>query len=177
MMTFLPDRLALKLIIGIGCALLLALLVQDRNRWKAKTAHYAEQLAGERAAHAATIANYRAAADQARRADAANAARVKAEQAAINQRSKHDFQTRIAAARAADQRLRRNQGAAADRGGGRAAPLPGLSAAAGRAAEATGEDRLSDQERLIATEQAIQLDALIQWVIDQGQVRTGEPAD
>jgi hypothetical protein len=152
MMTFLPDRLALKLIIGIGCALLLALLVQDRNRWKAKTAHYAEQLAGERAAHAATIANYRAAADQARRADAANAARVKAEQAAINERSKH-------------------------RGGGRAAPLPGLSAAAGRAAEATGEDRLSDQERLIATEQAIQLDALIQWVIDQGQVRTGEPAD
>jgi hypothetical protein len=56
------DRLALKLVIGLGCLLLLALLVQDRNRWKAKTAHYAEQLAGERAAHVATIANYRTAA-------------------------------------------------------------------------------------------------------------------
>ena len=176
-MTFLPDRLALKLIIGIGCALLLALLVQDRNRWKAKTSHYSQLLAGERAAHAGTVANYRAAAERARRADAANAARVKAEQAAINQRSKHDFESRIAAARAADQRLRRDQGAAADPGGGRAAPLPGLSAAAGRAAEATGENRLSDQERLIATEQAIQLDALIHWVIAQGRIRTSGGED
>jgi len=35
------DRLALRLVIGIGCALLLALLVHDRNRWKAKTEDYA----------------------------------------------------------------------------------------------------------------------------------------
>ena len=59
------DRLALKLVIGLGCLLLLALLVQDRNRWKAKTAHYAQLLAGERAAFSATVTNYRAAADQA----------------------------------------------------------------------------------------------------------------
>ena len=150
-MIALPSRLALKLVIGIGCALLLALLVQDRNRWKAKTAHYAELLAGERAAHSATVANYRVAADQARRADAANIARVQAEQAGINQRSKHDYQSRIAAARAADQRLRGQQAAAAGPGRGGAAPVPGLPAAAGRADQAPGDHRLSDQERLIAT--------------------------
>ncbi|HJS40903.1 MAG TPA: hypothetical protein VJ763_05815, partial [Sphingomicrobium sp.] len=64
--------------------MLLALLVQDRNRWKAKASHYAEVLAGERAAHLATQANYSAAAERARQADAANAARVKASQAAIS---------------------------------------------------------------------------------------------
>ena len=165
------DRLALKLIIGLGCLALLVLLIQDRNRWKAKTAHYAEQLAGERAAHAATVNNYRAAADQARRADAANVARVEAEQAGINQRSKHDFESRIAAARAAGQRLRGDQGAAADSSRGGAAPVPGLSAAPGRAAEGPGDHGLSVEERLTATEQAIQLDALIEWVVAQSRVR------
>ena len=163
-----PNRLAMKLVIALGCVLLLALLVQDRNRWKAKTAHYAEQLAGERAAHSATVANYRA---------AANAARVKAEQTAINQRSKHDYQSRIAAARAADQRLRGDQDPATGSGGGRAAPVPGLPAAAGRAAEGPGDHRLSDRERLTATEQAIQLDALIEWVTAQSRVRTAGAGD
>ena len=176
-MIALPDRLALKLIIGIGCALLLALLVQDRNRWKAKTAHYAEVLAGERSAHSATVAGYRAAAEQARRADAANAARVSAEQAAINHRSKHDYQSRIAAARAAAERLHGNQAAATDPGRGGAPPVPGVPTAAGGAAEAAGEIGLSDAERLVATEQAIQLDALIDWVVAQSRVRTGDAAD
>ena len=171
------NRLALKLAIGLGCVLLLALLVQDRNRWKAKTVHYVQLLAGERAAHSATVANYRVAADQARLADAANAARVKTEQAAINQRSKHDYQSRIATARAAGRRLRQHQSAAADPGGGPAASVPGLPAAAGRAAQGPGDHRLSDQERLTATEQAIQLDALIEWVVEQSRVRTGDGED
>jgi hypothetical protein len=171
------ERLALKLVIGLGCVLLLALLVQDRNRWKAKTAHYAELLAGERAAHSATVANYRAAVEQARRTDAANAARVKAEQAVINETSKHDYQSRIVAARTAAQRLRGNRAAAADPRRGGATPVPGLPGAAGRAAEAAGDHRLSDQERLTATEQAIQLDALIEWVEAQGRVRTGGAGD
>ena len=164
------DRLALKLVIGLGCLLLLALLVQDRNRWKAKTAHYAQQLAGERAAHVATVANYRAAADQARRTDAANAARVKADQAAINERTADDFQNRIAVARAAARSLRRTAGPATDPGGGGTTAVPGLPAAAPGAAESSADDRLSQPERLIATEQAIQLDELIKWVRAQGEV-------
>ena len=167
----LPSRMALRLLLGIACALAVAVLVHDRNRWKAKTRHYAEALASERGIHAAIIANVRAAADQARAADQANAARVEARQGAINQRSDHDFEKRLADARAVAGRLR-SEGAAsrADRGGGRAAPLPGLSAAAGGAAQVPGEDRLPDAERLIATEQAIQLDELIKWVRAQEAV-------
>jgi hypothetical protein len=91
-----PDRLTMKLVIGLGCMLLLALLVHDRNRWKAKTSHYAELLAAERGAHAASAANYRAAAELARQADKENAAR------AINQRSAHDLESRMPSACAGD---------------------------------------------------------------------------
>lgn len=168
---------SLKLFIGIACALLLALLIHDRNRWKAKTSHYAELLADERSAHLGTVANYRAAAERARLSDAANAARVRAEQSAINERTSHDYKSRIAAARAAAGRLRGHEAAGAAVSAGRAAPVPGLSAAAGGTAEAAGQDRLPDPDRLIATEQAIQLDELIKWVRVQGQVRVNGGPD
>ena len=165
---------SLKLIIAIACALALALLINDRNRWKAKTAHYAELLAAERGAHAGTVANYRAAAEQARRADLANAERVRARQAAINERTEHEFEKRLADARAAAGRLRgQNTGAATHPGPGRTARVPGLSLAAGGAAEAAGQDRLPDSDALIATEQAIQLDELIRWVERQAQADGG----
>ncbi len=162
-----PSRLALKLAIGISCVLLLVLLVHDRNHWKSKTAHYAEQLSAERSAHAATVANYRAAAERARREDATNVARVTAAQAGINERIVHDLESRIAAARAVAGRLRGNTQISTGAGGGGGAPVPVVSASAPRVAEATGEDRLSQSERLTATEQAIQLDELIKWVRQQ----------
>jgi hypothetical protein len=173
------NRTMIKLVLGIACALGLALLVHDRNRWKAKTAHHAEVLAGERAAYAATVANVRAAAEQARAADQANAARVAARQDAINQRSDDDYQDRIADARAAAQRLRgEGPSAAADPGAGRAAGLPGLPPAPQGIAQAAGADRLPDPERLIATEQAIQLDELIKWVQRQHAIpMKGESAE
>ena len=168
------NALALKLIVGLGCLALLALLIHDRNRWKAKTAHYAEVLAVERGAHAGTIANYRAATEQARRADLANAERVRARQFAINERTDDDLETRLADARAAARRLRGEATATSgDSGGGRAAVLPGLPAAAEGAAQAARQDRLSHADALIATEQAIQLDELIQWVERQAEVDFG----
>ena len=167
----------LKLLLGIACALAVALLVHDRNRWKAKTAHYAEVLAAERGANAATIASVRAAAEQAREADRANAERVVASQEAINQRSDHDYQNRLAAARAAAQRLRGKRApAAADPGAGRAKAMPGLPAAARGAPQTASQDRLPQPERLIATEQAIQLDELIKWVERQHLVDPGGAA-
>jgi hypothetical protein len=48
--------------------------------------------------------------------------------------------------------------------------VPGLSAAAEKPAQAAGEDRLSQSDQLIATEQAIQLDELIKWVRAQAAV-------
>jgi hypothetical protein len=165
-----PNRLALKLTAGIGVALLLVLLVQDRNHWKAKTTHYAALLSAERGAHAATVANVRTAVERARMDDAANAARVKAAQGAINQRSEHDYESRIAAARAAARRLRRDPAPAADPGSGRSQAVPGLPAAATGPSQAAGEIRLSNADALTATEQAIQLDELIQWVRQQAAV-------
>jgi hypothetical protein len=165
------SALALKLIVAAGCAFLLILLINDRNRWKARTSEYAAVIASERNAHLGTVAGYRAAAEQARREDAQNIARVKASQAAINERTAHDFESRIAAARASYQRLLGStQGSTADTGTGRAAPMPGLPASAGRAAQGAGQDGFSQSDRLIATEQAIQLDELIKWVQLQAQV-------
>ena len=50
--------------------------------------------------------------------------------------------------------------------------MPGLSAAARSASQAPDEDRLPQADRLIATEQAIQLDELIDWVRAQAEVET-----
>ena len=101
-----------------------------------------------------------------------------AAQASISERITNDFEARLADARARAHRLRGPTPAPTDRGGGRSAAVSGLPAAAAGAAEAAGQDRLPDPDRLIATEQAIQLDALIRWVRAQASVdpnhRTGE---
>lgn len=161
---------AAKLGLSLVAALALALLVHDRNHWKRLAASRQQQLAETKAAFDQTVANYRAAADQARKADAANAARVKAEQAHINERTADDYQTRIAAARDAYRRLLADAGSAADRGGGGAAPVPGVPAAARGPAETAAEDGLPADDRELATEQAIQLDELIKWVRAQAGV-------
>ena len=151
-------------------ALALALLVHDRNHWKAEAALRQQQLTQTKAAFDQTVAGYRAAAAQARAADAANAARVKTDQIAINERTANEFEARIAAARALDQRLRDHQAVAADPGAGRATPMPDLPASAAGPAQAAGQNRFPDSDRLTATEQAIQLDELIKWVQAQHAV-------
>jgi hypothetical protein len=170
---------AIKAGIFLFAAFALALLVHDRNHWKSEAGIRQQQLAQTKAAFDQTVAGYRAAAAQARAADAANAARVKAEQAAINQRTANEFETRIAAARADAQRLRHYPSAAADSGDGGSAPVPSLPASTGGAAQSAGQDRLSDTDKLIATEQAIQLDELIKWVRAQAAVdpNTVAPAE
>jgi hypothetical protein len=158
-------------------ALLLAVKTGEARHWKKESARF-ERLYGEQqSALTATIANYRAAAAQARNADQANAERVVAEQQAINERTSNDFEARVAAARVSAQRLRGTSAtAAADRRGGGAAPVPGLPAAPGGAAQAAGHDGLPDSEALTATEQAIQLDELIKWVKAQAKVDNQSPA-
>jgi hypothetical protein len=146
-------------------------LIQSRDHWRDEAKANATLYRQAQAASAVTVANYRAAADQARREDAANVARAEAEQAAISERTTNDFESRIASARALADRLRKQAaGAAADPGAGRAAPMPGLPAGAAAVAEAAGEDRLPQSDRLIATEQAIQLDELIKWVRRQAAI-------
>jgi hypothetical protein len=53
--------------------------------------------------------------------------------------------------------------------------VPGLSAAPCGVAEAAGHDGLPPDAALVATEQAIQLDALIGWVRRQASIDPNTP--
>jgi len=158
----------------LGAALAAAALlwlVQSRVHWRDRARSNEQLYVEAEAARAATVANYQAAAEQARLEDAANLARVSADQAAISERTANDFETRIDSARAAARSLREQAAAAAAHpGAGRGASVPGVPTPAGGAAQAAGEDRLPQSDRLVATEQAIQLDELIKWVRAQAGV-------
>ena len=160
--------------VGLAASLLLAFAslraTGEARHWKKQSGQFEQLYAGERTALAQTVANYRAAAEQARQADAANARRVEAAQAQINERTSDDYEARISDARARAQRLRANAKGAIDSGAGRNAAVPGLSVAPGGIAQAAGEDRLPASDALTATEQAIQLDELIKWVKAQTAV-------
>lgn len=141
------------------------------------------QLETEQAVHAQIVAQYRQRAAEAAAADAANLLRVRGEQNTITQEISDDYQAKLAAARnraaELDRRLRiANTPARTDPGSGSNAPVSSLSASAERAAEAAAQERFSDagmslSDRLLATEQAIQLNALIDWVEAQSQVEPG----
>ena len=159
--------------IATGITLSILLLVQkgETAHWKKQSAGFEQLYRQQQSAFATTVANTRAAAAQARAADQENAARVAAEQASINRRTKDDFETRIAAARtAAAWRLQLEPQAAADPGAGGDSSMPGLPPGAGSPAQGAFKDRLPDPDALIATEQAIQLDELIKWVRAQAAV-------
>jgi hypothetical protein len=164
-------------IAGLAAAFALAILLViqkgETRHWHKASDQYEQLYRGEQAAFAGTVATYRAAAQTARAADAANARRVAAAQDAINQRTENDYQARLADARARALRLRvETRAAATDPGAGGGAPVPGLPASAAGAAQAAGEGRLPPAEALTATEQAIQLDELIKWVRTQAKVDT-----
>ena len=159
--------------IAVGFALGILLLIQrgETRHWQKQSGHFEQLYNQEQAALSGTIANYRAAAQQAEASDKANAERVAAEQKSINERTSNDFEARLAAARSLAQRLReQSAAAAADPRSGGGAPMPGLSAAAGGPDEAAGKDGLPQSDALTATEQAIQLDELIKWIRRQAAV-------
>lgn len=134
----------------------------------------------EQVAHAGTIAAFLEATAQAQRDAEANAARVQREQEIITDEVSRDYQVRLADLRLRFERLQ-SDAARADPGRSDPAHLPGLSGAAGRAHAAPPGDRLpaalSLEAALIASEQALQLAALIEWVERQQGVRfSPEPA-
>jgi hypothetical protein len=157
--------------VSLALGILLVIQAGETRHWKKQSGQFEQLYAGEQAALAGTVANYRAAAAQAEAADKTNAERIATEQGAISQRISNDYETRLAAARALAQRLRPQDAAAADPGGRIAAAVPGLPVAAGRPAQSAGEDGLSQSDALTATEQAIQLDELIAWVKAQAEVK------
>lgn len=133
-------------------------------------------------AYQQTIANYIAAAGEAQRAAERNLLRVQAAQADINEEITSDYESRLAGVRAHAERLRRNlDRAEVNRRRASQANLSGPRSATSGADEASGDPQLPDglagergacpaafvcitiDEAEIATEQAIQLDALIDW--------------
>ena len=163
---------------GIAASLTLGLLLiiqkGETSHWRKQSDTFEQLYHSEQAAFSTTVAQYRAVADQARAADEANLNRVAVDQAAINQRTANEFEARLAAARADARRLRLQSEAAADSRARRSASMPGLSAAPGGAAQGAGQNGLPLTDRQIATEQAIQLDELIKWVLAQSRVPPGE---
>lgn len=147
---------------------------RERARKDAEAGLFEEILA-----HKETVEGFKARAAEASRVQSANLARVGAEQAAITERIADDFKSRRAELHARAERLRRQ--AAAGSGLSGTVLVPGTGPAAGGADAAPGDHRfpaegtcppLNFEERVVASDQALQLDGLISWVEKQIQVRS-----
>lgn len=168
-----PPLLALAL-----CTAAYVFVIDPRLRSDLADAQVA--LADEVEAHNGTIAQFVVATREAERRQAANVQRVQAQQAEITGRIEHDFQAKLTDLRTRHAALAgavpgRMRGAAApqiDPGSPGHAGLPGDAPTTGSADQATGDNGLSLGQRLIASEQALQLDALIDWVLAQAAVQT-----
>lgn len=135
----------------------------------------------EKTAHQQTKRNYAVAQRIARDLEERRLARVAAEQESITDDVTEDYRTRLAAARSTAERLRRQFASAGAGAGGATATvdLPGAGDPASRTDASTGDRGLpfasADLDwRLTATEQAIQLEELINWVERQATVRIND---
>lgn len=95
---------------------------------------------------------------------------VEAEQERITQNVKSSYDRRLAELRARFDRLRNDQAGTSAGGASDHLDLSGVSGTAGGAHEAPVDHGLSAEERLIASEQALQLDELISFVESQLRV-------
>lgn len=139
----------------------------DRDQWR-------DRATAEEQAHAQIVANYRTASAEAQRQAQANVARVTAEQAAITERTKNDYQARLADVDARYERVRAQLAARTALRSSDPAPVSIASDATCRAYAGTDCDTLL--ARLMAAEkQTAQLIALQVWVRDQVAVKV-DPA-
>lgn len=148
-------------------SLRLAMIDGDRDKWR-------DRAGAEKLAHETTVTNYRAAAAEAERIMAANVARVKAEQAAISERTIDELETARASA---DARYRRLLASAAEADTRRAADAD-LSAATDAACLAYGAARCDELPAKLraAQDNTDQLIALQDWVREQALIVTS-PTD
>ena len=135
----------------------------DRDEWR-------DRATAETKAHQQSVENFRVATAEAQRQAQANVARVKAEQAAITERTKNDYQARLADVDARYDRVRAQLAARTDLSSSDAAPVSIASDATCRAYAGTDCDTLL--ARLMAAEkQAVQLISLQDWVRRQAAVK------
>lgn len=165
--------LGARIIAGLAALALLAGLIAWGRHGYALADKWQAHAAVEAGNHRQTKANYRAAQGEARRLEAMRLAAAKARQQEITDDVSTAYARRLADLRARyDRLLAQARARAAGAPGGVA--VPGLPGAAARTDEApglrlAGPACLSPGERLTAAEQALQLDALIDWVEAQAR--------
>ncbi|QPL39369.1 hypothetical protein IT881_15120 [Erythrobacter sp. A30-3] len=136
----------------------------------------------ERTAHQQTKADYREAQVEAERQETARLTRVRQEQQEITDAVEADYRRQLAGLHARAEQLRGQilRAGAGSAGAGQSGAMPGFSDASSGPAEAAGNDGLpaafdrsaaGQLERdIVATEQAIQLNSLIDWILKQGAI-------
>ena len=130
-----------------------------------------QQVRDEKAAHELTIANVRAAAEKARADDAAHARRVERDQNHVSEEVSRDYQDQLVDLRRRYDALRVRLGKTpADPGSAEGEAVPGLSGPSPGSDGAAGQDGLPAEDALIASEIALRLKALQDWIKGQLEV-------
>ena len=150
----------------LQCALAVA-IVACAWLWRANNGLH-DSLKAERAAHAQTVANFKKAQADAEAVQAHNLVRVAKAQKDITDETLDDYNRRVADLRARYKRLL-EQG---NRSASGNPDLPAVPNATSGTDAAAQQDGLSSADALTASEQALQLDALITWVARQAKVKT-----
>ena len=162
-------------------ALIGMLLLAIAGLWLARGAaeHRAElltrDLAEARTALDRTRQDVRAATELARAKDQARAAEAERDQQTISLEVQHDYSKQLADLRSRYDALRlRAAASSADPGRGGGAAVPGLPEAPGSTDGSADEARLPAEDALIASEQALRLKALQDWVRGQEGIAQSE---
>ena len=146
--------------------------------WIGKAEQFEAQRGAEAAAHQATKNAYRQSQVEAAALERARVTRVQTAQQEISNAIESDYRGRLADARARAEQLRQQlQARTGTAGAAGGQSLPGLSPAAGGATAPPGDHGLPAapnetgiERALVATEQALQLGALIDWVRAQAAI-------
>ena len=150
----------------LQCALAVA-IVACAWLWRANSG-LQDAIKTERAAHAQTVANFKKAQADAEAVQAHNLARVAKSQKDVTDETLDDYNRRVADLRARYKRLL-DQG---NRSASGNPDLPAVPNATSGTDAAAQQDGLPAADALTASEQALQLDALITWVERQSKVKT-----
>lgn len=170
----------ITVIVAIAVVIMLTQRISTRTKERDQAQHDRN---AEQTAHTQTIANYIEAQAVATQKQADNIARVKAEQAIINKGVVNDYENDIAGLRLRADQLRQQLASAKAAGGvASGAAMPAALPATSQIDGAASQEGLSDpaiaflpmdiDDRLLASEQAAQLDALITLIEKQSAVVT-----
>lgn len=150
---------------GIIAFLALLLVLQ-----KGETRHFRKLYEGEKAARIQEQAEVRAKTKLAQAQDAAHAAKVERDQVQISQEIASDYQKQLSDLRARYDALRVRGTAKANPGSGRDKAVPGVPDTTSGVDGSPGENGLSAEDALIASEIALRYKGLREWVLGQMRV-------